>query len=114
MSEQFDGAADEFGRLLHTVQDWAARAFPAAGEHESTCQWCPLCQLMAVVRGERPDLNERVTEAGSAVVSALRTLFDAATAGGHGADPRSGEKPRVQRIDLGGEPAGDDPAGNEG
>jgi hypothetical protein len=46
-------------------------------------------------------------------VSALRTLFDAASAGAHGGDPESEEKPRVQRIDLGGEPTGDRPAGDE-
>ncbi|WAX58013.1 hypothetical protein M6B22_04400 [Jatrophihabitans cynanchi] len=108
MSEQSSGGlgGDELGRMLHAVQDWATRTFPPAGEHESTCQWCPLCQLMAVLRGERPDVNERVAEAGSAVVSALRNLLDATGAGGHASEPE--DKPRVQRIDLGGEPAGDE------
>lgn len=84
---------DELQRLLGSVQEWAARAFPPPGEHETTCQWCPLCQLMAVLRGERGDVTEKAAEAGSTLLAALRTLMDAA------ARPSSSE-PRVQRIDL--------------
>lgn len=89
----------ELDELLRSVQDWAARTFPPPGEHETTCQWCPLCQLMAVLRGERPDVGEKVAEAGSALLAVLRTVVDAA---GGAAEPDP-DKPRVQRIDLGGD-----------
>jgi hypothetical protein len=120
MSEQFHGGqygerrgadaagplAEEALRLVSTVQDWARRSFPEPSEHTgSDCQWCPLCQFVAVLRGERPEVTERVAEAGTAVVAALRSLFDAASAAAppagqhrHGDPP--GE-PRVQHIDLG-------------
>ena len=69
------------GRLLGALQEWARQTFPppAAGMGGSTCEWCPLCQFMAVVRGERPELTERVTEAGAAVFAALKGVLDAAT-----------------------------------
>lgn len=100
---------DEAMRLISAVQDWARRSFPdSAAGHSPECQWCPLCQFVAVLRGDRPDVTERVAEAGTAVVSALRALVDAATSGagasgagapgpGAGAEP----EPRVHKIDLG-------------
>lgn len=57
------------------------------------CTWCPICQFVAVLRGERPDVNEKV----ALVVAALRSMFDQAEGGP--AQPQ-----RVQHIDLGGEP----------
>jgi hypothetical protein len=120
MSEQFDGGqygaerdtdaagplAEEALRLVSTVQDWARRSFPEPSEHGgSDCQWCPLCQFAAVLRVERPEVTERVAEAGTAVVAALRSLFDAAsTAPPSAGQHRRGEpadRPRVQHIDLG-------------
>jgi hypothetical protein len=84
---------DDLQRLVGSMQDWAARTFPPPAEHEASCQWCPLCQLMTVLRGERGDLAEKLTEAGGALLASLRALLDAAAA------PRADE-PRVQRIDL--------------
>lgn len=95
-------------RLVALVQDWARRTFPEAPDSHtgSDCQWCPLCQFAAVLRGERPEVTERVAEAGSAVASALRALLDTTAAGGgapagqhRSADPTGAA--RVQRIDLG-------------
>jgi hypothetical protein len=96
-------------RFLSVVQDWAARTFPAApdGHTGSDCQWCPICQFVGVLRGERPEVTERVAEAGTALATAFRAFVDAATpkpddAGAH----RHSEppRPRVQRIDLGADP----------
>jgi hypothetical protein len=110
----FDGAeplAREALRLVSSVQDWARRNLPDESEHHpKDCQWCPLCQFAAVLRGERPELTERVAEAGAAVLQAMRAMLEAAAAagsaagsatGGHHAAPES--RPRVQRIDLSGE-----------
>ena len=102
-------------RLVNAVQDWATRAFPAAAEEHAngTCQWCPICQFVAVLRGERPEVTERVVEAGGALLSAFRAFVDATMPAGGPAgggarradepDPEP-ERPRVQRIDLGDEP----------
>jgi hypothetical protein len=112
MSEQFnersDGRlGDETARVLSAVQDWAIRTFPESAEQHasSTCQWCPICQFVAVLRGERPDVTDRVVEAGTALLGAFRAVMDATVphqdgASQHG-DAEADRRPRVQRIDLG-------------
>jgi hypothetical protein len=72
---------DEARRFLAGVQDWARRTLPPPEEHSATCQWCPLCSFVAVLRGERPDLTERVAEAGTAVATAFRALLEPPAAG---------------------------------
>lgn len=88
-------AGEEAIKLLGAVQDWLRRE--PLSEHLATgapeCTWCPICQLVAVLRGERPDVNEKLVS----LVAALRAMFDTAGA-------QSPEQPRVQHIDLGGEP----------
>lgn len=95
MSEGHGSLGEEALKLLDAVQDWLRRE-PLA-EHLATgapeCTWCPICQLVAVLRGERPDVNEKI----ASVVTALRAMFE-------GADVRPAQQPRVQHIDLGGEP----------
>ncbi len=104
--------ADEALRFISSVQDWARRTFAEAQTASHTgpeCQWCPLCQFLAVLKGERPDVTERVAEAGAAIASAVRTVVEAAAAGGpagpttgrHAHPDSTSEAPRVQRIDLG-------------
>lgn len=100
--------ADEAVRLLGVVQEWTRQTFPAApeghGDAAPVCQWCPLCQFMAVLRGERPEVTERVTEAGAALASALRAIVDAAASAAPGGEPApKPDAPRVQHIDLGGD-----------
>ena len=40
-------------RIFGAVQDWARQTFPAPpdGHGGPECQWCPLCQFAAVLRG---------------------------------------------------------------
>jgi hypothetical protein len=114
MAEQSSPLADEAGRLLGAVAQWARETFPAPGpdgQLAADCQWCPVCQLMAVLRGERPDVTERVSEAGTALLSAVRSFVDSTlvTGGGHQHphpyppdSARPASTPRVQHIDLGG------------
>ncbi|MGH8959770.1 MAG: hypothetical protein ACRDWT_00945 [Jatrophihabitantaceae bacterium] len=119
MTEPFDeepghGSLGDAMRFVSTVQDWAARTFPAStdGHSSSDCQWCPICQLMSVLRGERPDVTERVAEAGTALASALRAFVDAAMPKAEdsgGQRHRAGERqPRVHRIDLDTDPSDTD------
>jgi hypothetical protein len=85
---------EEAVKLLDAVQEWLRRE--PLSEHLATgapeCTWCPICQLVAVLRGERPDVNEKV----ASVVATLRAILD-------GVDARSAQQPRVQHIDLDGE-----------
>jgi hypothetical protein len=105
-----DRLGEEAVRLVAAVQDWARERFPAGPDgHRANsgaeCQWCPLCQLMAVVRGERPEVTARVAEAGTALAAAFRSLVDAAAAATAAPEPddqrSAGPAPRVQRVDLG-------------
>ncbi|MCW2494378.1 hypothetical protein [Jatrophihabitans sp.] len=98
-------------RLFGVVQDWARQTFPAppSGHGGPECQWCPLCQFASVLRGERPEVTERVAEAGTALMSAVKTFVEAAASaapsgGAHrGGTDGSRSRPRpghVERIDL--------------
>ena len=94
---------DEAVKLVDAVQDWARRNFgDPATSHIATgapeCTWCPICQLISVLRGERPEISEKVAEAGASLVAALRAVLDAAALG----QPRPADDaaPRVQHINL--------------
>lgn len=100
--------ADEARKLLSAVQGWAQRTMPEppSGHGGPECQWCPLCQFASILRGEHPEVTERVVEAGAALASALRALADTAVQKA-GPSPRgasrpgeAGPAPRVQRIRL--------------
>jgi hypothetical protein len=103
----------EATRLIGVVGDWARQTFPAPpdGHGGPECQWCPLCQFAAVLRGERPEVTERVAEAGTALMSAMRAFIDAAASSAPGATGAERQRPRpahVQPIDLGfGDGSGD-------
>jgi len=112
---------EEAARLLGAAQDWLHRtvldpatARVATGSAE--CCWCPLCQLIAALRGNRPELTERMSEAltelQAALAGLLRSVTEPAAAGEQPPDERPART--VHRIDLSGEPAGptsDEPAG---
>ena len=99
---------DELARLLGAIHEWTRENLPAAPEGATTCDWCPLCQFVAVLRGERPDVTERVAEAGTAMAAAIRALLDTATSERPGAtDEPTGA--RVERIDLDEPPTDSEP-----
>jgi hypothetical protein len=102
----FNGArpdASPFGeeaqRLLSAVQDWAQRAMPAppSGHPGPECQWCPLCQLASVLRGEHPELAERLVEAGTAVAGALRAVLDSASRHAPTQRPEATQHPETRK-----------------
>ena len=47
----------------------------AGTEGGSTCGWCPLCAIVAVVRGERPEFAARVLEQLAQLVALLRAVL---------------------------------------
>lgn len=90
--------AEEARRLAEAFSDWShdhtvGLAADAATAEE--CRYCPLCQLIAVVRGQRPEVSARLLESGAAFLEALRTLLTPAD--GHCEDE---PPPRVQHIDV--------------
>jgi hypothetical protein len=81
------------------------------GEHASDCRWCPVCQMAAVVRGERPEVTAALADVLTATATALRAFAaEAAAAAPAAADAATedfrvdGEEPEeppvVQRIEI--------------
>jgi hypothetical protein len=69
--------SEEALRLAETLQAWlsSGAAMTGAGT-ASECKVCPICQLIGVVNGLRPEVLGHLTEAGVALVSALRAAMD--------------------------------------
>ncbi|WP_375485419.1 hypothetical protein [uncultured Jatrophihabitans sp.] len=99
--------------LLLALQEWAQRTLPAppSGHPGPECQWCPLCQLASVLRGEHPELTDRMSEAAAAVSTAVKALLESSANPPSGASDGAGRasdvpaerpqpRPRVQRIVL--------------
>ncbi|SNS45561.1 hypothetical protein SAMN06893096_104194 [Geodermatophilus pulveris] len=70
----------------------------AAGAHDADCRWCPVCQVAAVVRGERPEVTDALADVLTAAAAALRSVAEPAPA----PDDRPAEQPRppVQHIEI--------------
>ena len=67
--------------------------------------WCPLCQFAGMLRGEHPEVTERVAEAGAALAGAMKALSRRPRWPGRQADRpdaarngRPSPAPRVQHI----------------
>jgi hypothetical protein len=110
MADARDDIAGEVHRLVDAVQEWAKRfpeASAGASEHPRTGEclpWCPICQFAQILRGEHPEVTERLTEAATAIASAMKALADTALTRAQ-TDPgaardRPQPAPRVQRIRL--------------
>jgi hypothetical protein len=101
--------AEEATRLLEAMQEWATahdhafdgvaagEAAGASGPHLGPeCRYCPVCQLIAVVRGTRPDVAAHLAEAAAGLLEAVRR----AIVTHEGAWASRPERP-VERIDIG-------------
>lgn len=91
--------------LLDRVEPWllAAAQHPAAAG--DACGWCPVCALVAAVRGESTELGRRLAGQGSGVLAAVRMLLDEHGDGTHaaahaGAAPAAAAPVQVQRIPV--------------
>ena len=75
-------AASDAGRLLaDAVHEWArARFGDTDSAHIATgapeCSWCPICQLIAALRGDRPDVTDKLAAAATAVVDVVGSLLN--------------------------------------
>ena len=89
---------DQLAGLIADAQQWVARM---AEEHQiatgaKECVNCPVCRLIAVLRGDHPELTDRAVDLMSTVVTAMRTMFEQPPE----PDQDPAESPRVQRIVL--------------
>ncbi|MBB4684931.1 hypothetical protein [Amycolatopsis jiangsuensis] len=118
--------AEEIRLLVEMVLDRAApwlEGVVAAGhgapdgaqahdQGDSGCGWCPLCAIVAVVRGERPEFAARLLEQAAQLVALLRAVLADRWQPDEGvhmpgfqpaarpsaAEPAAPEPSRVQRI----------------
>jgi len=79
----------------------------AAGTSPGECRWCPLCQLIAVLRGERPEVTAVVADVLRTTADALHAFAAAPDAprpdapASHESEPPVGDPPPVvQRIEI--------------
>jgi hypothetical protein len=88
------GAQGPDDRAPDPAPTWAPTGCPQCGHDPSatvTCTACPLCRLLAVLRGERPETTARLVEGALVVVQSLRALLPEPTAAGD-ASPASAEE----------------------
>ncbi|MEV8440373.1 hypothetical protein AB0425_23585 [Actinosynnema sp. NPDC051121] len=97
--------AEELRLLLDAAaeraQPWLHR-MAAEGEHDTrTCGWCPLCNAVALARGDRSELAAKAAEHVAGLIAVLRAALaePAPQAGPAQESPRPG-KPRVQHIPV--------------
>jgi hypothetical protein len=88
----------------------ALRGGPAADgtdtdeRHTTDCRWCPVCQVAAVVRGERPEVTAALADVLTSAATALRTVAAAGESHVPAAETepagQESQPPPVQRIDI--------------
>ena len=88
----------------------AAHVPPVDGGSPPECRWCPLCQLVAVLRGERPEVTVALADVLRATADALHAFAAAPDAPARGEDPtgtgagdappHADPPPVVQRIEI--------------
>ncbi|WP_158840409.1 hypothetical protein [Saccharothrix deserti] len=92
------------------AQPWLHR-MAAEGEHDTrTCGWCPLCNAVALGRGDRSELAAKAAEHVAGLIAVLRAALaepapppasdDPGDLGDSGEEPARPEKPRVQHIPV--------------
>ncbi len=104
MAETPDELGQEVRRLLEAVQAWARRYPDAETPHQSgeCLPWCPICQFANVLRGDHPEVTERLGEAAGAIATAMKALADVAlkAAPESGRTRRPSPSPRIEHIRL--------------
>ncbi|WP_367130962.1 hypothetical protein [Saccharothrix sp. HUAS TT1] len=112
--------AEELRLLLDAAaeraQPWLHRVAAAEGGHDTrTCGWCPLCNAVALARGDRSELAAKAAEHAAGLLAVLRAALEeptppaaasSATSATSAASSESSEqsepspKPRVQHIPV--------------
>ena len=100
------GASTELRALARTALDRVEpvldrlRIEPPTPMAAETCAACPLCALMAALRGERPELVQRLAEHLGGLVTLLRTALDETSEPAPPERTASGSPKVVQRIPV--------------
>lgn len=84
-------ATEEAARLADAATRWLNTHVATGGE---TCQVCPLCQLIEVVRERQPDVAEHLGRAAEALIAAARAALV------HAEATWASDSRPVQHIDI--------------
>jgi len=86
-----------------------ATAGSATASQPVACQWCPVCSVIAVVRGDRPELGGRLAEQAGALLTTLRAVLEqppnAPLADAQAADEQPADKQPDNATPGNGQPA---------
>lgn len=74
MSEQPGSIGEEAAKLFEAVQAWLADV--PAGNGSPDCELCPLCHLIAMMRGVRPETVEHLVGVATSLLVGLRTVLE--------------------------------------
>jgi hypothetical protein len=100
------GASAELRALARTALDRVEpvldrlRIEPPTPVSAETCAVCPLCALVAALRGERPELVQRLAEQLGGLVTLLRSALDETPEPAPPERTASGSPKVVQRIPV--------------
>jgi hypothetical protein len=97
--------AEQARRLLEAVQAAATTEAPAEdGASAGECRWCPHCQLLAVLRGDRPEVTAVLGDVLATASAALHSFSsgEPETARGDAEDEQPHPDPgrMAQRIEI--------------
>ncbi len=100
VSERHDhgSLAEEASKLAEALSGWAAGGFSnvAAGAGGAPeCQFCPVCQLLRLAQGSRPEVFEHLADASASLLAALRAALDSSQGSWS-----AGRPPTSERIDI--------------
>jgi hypothetical protein len=92
--------AEEAAKLAEALAGWVSSSGLvgplASGAGQSPeCSLCPVCQLLRLARGSRPEVFEHLADASASLLAALRSALDSSSASW-----TSGNRPPSERIDI--------------
>ena len=88
--------SEEALKLAETLQAWLSTGTAMTGAGSaSECKVCPICQLIGVVNGMKPEVLGHLTEAGFALAAAFRAATEQSQRAWTGS-----ERPPVQHIKV--------------
>lgn len=94
--------AEEAAKLAEALSKWAGSSasgflhttLSGVGE-SSECNVCPLCQLLRIAKGSRPEVFDHLADASASLIAALRAALESSQASW-----ASGARPASERIDI--------------
>ncbi len=100
---------DELRQLLDALAGRAEEYLLRAGQQQDavhtgpeSCGWCPVCAVLAIMRGERPELTARLVEQLAGLLAVLRQFAAEHARAAETSTPQHDEpqRPDVQPITL--------------